>query len=56
MISLNANFRDMLNELLDGNVEFLVVGGYAVITYGYVRTTDDIDFWVNNSKDNVDRL
>jgi hypothetical protein len=53
---LNANFRDMLNALLDENVEFLIVGGYAVITHGYVRTTDDIDFWVRNSEENVDRL
>jgi hypothetical protein len=27
----------------EAGVPFLVIGGYAVIAHGYVRTTDDLD-------------
>ncbi|MFB3891099.1 MAG: DUF6036 family nucleotidyltransferase [Phycisphaerae bacterium] len=32
--------------LNSANVEYLLIGGYAVGCHGYVRYTDDIDFWV----------
>jgi len=46
-------FAELLNSL---KVEYLLVGGYAVVLYGYVRYTGDIDFWINPSKENAVRL
>jgi hypothetical protein len=46
----------MLTAFLDENVEFLLVGGYAVIAHGHVRTTGDIDLWINPSFDNAKRV
>lgn len=46
-------FAELLNSL---KVEYLLVGGYAVVLYGYVRYTGDIDFWINPSKENANRL
>lgn len=42
---LPPRFRTWLKSLLDEQVEFLLVGGYAVIAHGYVRYTGDIDLW-----------
>ena len=38
--------HNLLVELNKNNVEFLVVGGYAVNFHGYRRTTGDIDLWI----------
>jgi hypothetical protein len=34
----------------------MVVGGYAVAFHGYPRYTKDIDIWLDQSADNVQRL
>ena len=52
----NQDFRDFLQALNDNEVEYLLVGGYAVILHGYSRTTGDMDIWVNKTKDNYQKL
>ncbi len=37
-------------------VKYLVVGGVAVIFYGYARLTGDVDFYYERSKENVKKL
>ena len=37
-------------------VEYLLVGGYAVSYHGYPRTTADIDIWVAIQKENAEKL
>ena len=44
---LNEDYKEMLECLLDENVEFIVVGAYALAVHGYPRATGDIDLWVN---------
>lgn len=51
-----ADFRDFIHELNAHAVEYLLVGGYAVGMYGYVRATTDIDFFYRTTPENVDRL
>jgi len=34
----------------------MLIGGYAVWLYGYVRATKDIDFWIAVDPENVQRL
>jgi hypothetical protein len=53
---LNSDFRDFLVALKNNNVEYILVGGYAVILHGYSRTTGDLDIWVNKTKENYNRL
>ena len=36
----------MLSEFLDSEIEFLLVGAYAMAAHGYPRSTGDIDLWV----------
>lgn len=52
----NQDFRDFLFALNEANVEYILVGGYAVILHGYNRTTGDLDVWVNPCEKNFDRL
>lgn len=49
-------FREFLVCLNHAEVEYLLVGGFAVNHYGYHRSTEDIDFWIAVSEDNYDRL
>ncbi len=43
---LPPEFKRLLSALSLRKVEYLVVGGYAVIFHGYVRTTGELDIWV----------
>jgi hypothetical protein len=56
MIELPPDVRDLLTCLNDEKVEYLVVGGYAVNTYAEPRTTKDIDLWLSDASDNLQRL
>jgi predicted nucleotidyltransferase len=38
--------RNLLHQFTVNQVEYIVVGGYAVNYYGYRRTTGDIDLWI----------
>lgn len=53
---LNADYGDMLSALNDAGVEWLLIGGYAVIAHGYPRLTKDIDIWVRPTKENATRV
>jgi len=53
---LNPDFRDMLCALFDENVEFLVVGAYALAVHGLPRATGDLDVWVRPTTENAERL
>jgi hypothetical protein len=46
----------LLTPLVAGGVDFVVIGGLAVIAHGYVRTTKDIDIVYDSAYDNLDRL
>ena len=56
LAKLPQDFTDLLIELCEGQVEFLLVGGWAVILYGHVRATDDMDVFVRPSKTNSERV
>jgi hypothetical protein len=53
---LFPDWREMIAELLRSEVEFLVVGGFAVAAHGHVRATKDIDFFVRPSGENAHRV
>ena len=55
-INLHPDFKELLKLLNAHNVEYLLVGGYAVGSYGYVRATADLDIWVNCTKENSLKL
>jgi hypothetical protein len=52
----NPDFRDFILSLSKSEVEYILVGGYAVILRGYSRSTGDMDIWVNRTEDNFEKL
>lgn len=53
---LNADFRDMLSALNDASVDWMLIGGYAVIAHGYPRLTKDIDIRVRPTRESAVRV
>ncbi len=51
-----SRFEKLLVTLANGDVDFCVVGGLAVILNGYVRLTEDVDILVSESPVNIGRL
>lgn len=52
----NQDFKELISLLNQHEVEYILVGGYAVILHGYVRTTGDLDLWLNRTKENYNRF
>jgi predicted nucleotidyltransferase len=52
----NEDFREFITALNNNEVEYILVGGYAVILHGYSRTTGDLDIWINKEKENYFKL
>jgi predicted nucleotidyltransferase len=55
-IELDPDFKAFLSLLERHDVEYLLIGGYAVNYYGYVRYTGDIDIFVSSSSENAARV
>jgi len=54
--SFSLDTLDFLKALYKYDVNYMIVGGEAVIYYGYARVTGDIDFFYERSDANVQRL
>ena len=52
----SPHYRDLLQSLNRCEVEYLVVGGYAVMKYTEPRYTKDLDVWVDNSAENSAKI
>ncbi len=46
--------KEILTALNSHDVQYLLIGGYAVICHGYDRTTGDMDIWLK--PDNTNKL
>ena len=54
-IRLPPDFKEFLSLLNSNNVEYLVIGGYAVNYYGYSRATADLDIWIAVNPENSEK-
>ncbi len=52
----SPDFREFVELLNRHEVSYLVTGGYAVGVYGHPRYTGDLDFWVESSEENGEKL
>jgi hypothetical protein len=55
-IGLPNDFKEFLRLLNSHQVEYLLIGGFAVGYHGYPRATNDMDVWVAVNLANADRL
>ncbi len=53
---LTEIFLKVCNKFNYLGVEYVIGGGFAVILHGLPRLTNDIDFFVNPSEENVERI
>ncbi|MCK5676769.1 MAG: nucleotidyltransferase [Verrucomicrobia bacterium] len=53
---LNEDYRDILFALNAEQVDFILVGAYALAAHGFPRATMDIDIWVMPSPENADAV
>lgn len=55
-MNLTEDMRDLIMIFTRNCVKYTLVGGFAVNYYGYIRTTQDVDFLIFPSAENADRL
>ena len=53
---VNQDFRDLFAEFNAREVDYLVVGAYALAVHGYVRATKDLDVWVRPEAENARKV
>ncbi len=53
---LPPDFKEFLQLLNSKQVDYLLVGGYAVGYYGYPRTTGDMDIWIAMHPRNAQKI
>lgn len=53
---LNEDFREFVALLNSNQVNYLIVGGYALAAYGHPRYTGDLDFWIGVDPENAMRV
>ncbi|MFZ1700064.1 MAG: nucleotidyl transferase AbiEii/AbiGii toxin family protein [Pyrinomonadaceae bacterium] len=56
MIDLFPDFHDILIELADAEVDFVLVGAFALAFHGHPRATKDIDIFVRATDANAQKL
>ena len=44
---VNSHFSDLLRIFNDNRIQYLVIGGYAVVHYAGPRYTKDLDVWIS---------
>ncbi len=55
-MNIQQDFKELLRLLEDNSVKYLIVGGYAVAFHGFPRLTKDIDFFFENTDENVEKV
>src|SRR6478672_8802386 len=54
-LELPPDFKELFRSLNAKGVEYLLIGGYAVIIHGYVRNTSDLDVCISSDPKNIAR-
>ncbi|OGP60279.1 MAG: hypothetical protein A2V65_07930 [Deltaproteobacteria bacterium RBG_13_49_15] len=53
---LPPDFKEFLNLLKGKNIQYLLIGGYAVGYHGYPRATNDMDIWIAIDPKNAEQM
>ena len=48
--------QNFLRSLHTNDVKYMLVGGVATVFYGHIRTTMDLDLWVQDTEENKKKL
>jgi hypothetical protein len=50
------DFKELLESFNERNVEYIIVGAFALAWHGHPRYTGDLDIFVNPASDNAARV
>lgn len=53
---LNQDFAELIHHLNTANAKYLVIGAYAVMIYTFPRYTKDIDFLIEPTSENAEKV
>lgn len=53
---LPRDFADLITCLNEADVDYMLIGGYAVVAHGFLRTTQDFDVWLRADQANAERV
>lgn len=53
---LTPDYKDIIEIFNEQEVRYLIVGAYAMATFGYSRSTYDIDLWIDKEEQNVEKV
>ena len=54
-MTINSDYSDILRCFVEETVQFLVVGGYAVMKHSEPYNTKDLDLWIAPNRGNAER-
>lgn len=55
-MNIHPDFEGLLRSLEEHDVDYMIVGGYAVAYHGHPRFTQDIDVFFHSTDENCGRL
>jgi hypothetical protein len=55
-MTLDPDFEDFIKLLNYYDVEYMIIGGYAMAFHGRPRYTGDLDIWINISEYNATKM
>jgi hypothetical protein len=50
------DFREFIELLIEYQVKYLIIGGYAIGFHSRPKFTQDLDIWIDNSEENAQRI
>lgn len=56
MNNQTKKFLDVLAALQKEGVDYILIGGFAVVLHGSPRFTEDIDLFIRNNESNLEKL
>lgn len=56
MLLTTKYYRDFIELLNKHKVQYILVGGVAVFSHGYERSTGDVDLWINPASENMKKV
>jgi len=54
--NLSEKFLSVLNALQQEEVDYVLIGGFAIVLHGSSRFTEDMDIFIRNTEKNIERL
>ena len=55
-MTLDPDFEDFIKLLNQFEVDYMIVGGYAMAFHGRPRYTGDLDIWIDISETNAKKM